>query len=63
MFNLMRLDGFYVHIIATISRREKTLVGFAFVDDTNLCVHGPHINSTNVQSVMQHLVDNWEGLL
>jgi len=63
MFNLMRLDGFYAHIIAAISRKEKTLVGLAFVDNTNLCVHGPHINSTNIQTTMQQSVDNWEGLL
>jgi len=63
MFDLMRWDGFYMYIIAAISRREKTLVGFVFVNDTNLCIHGPHINSNNVQSVMQHSVDNWEGLL
>jgi len=40
-----------------------TLVGLAFVDDTDLCVHGPYITSTNVQSVMQNSLDNWEGLL
>jgi len=63
MFDLMRQDGFYAHIVAAISRRAKTLVGFAFVDNTDLCIHGPHINSQNVQSAMQHSVDNWEGLL
>jgi len=63
MFEIMQRDGFYAHIVEAISRREKTLVGFAFVDDTDLCIHGPQTTSQNTLSVMQKSVDNWEGLL
>jgi len=63
MFQIMQSDGFYANIIMAISRQEKTLVGFAFVNDTDLCVHDPHITSNNGQSAMQNSVDHWEGLL
>jgi len=59
----MRLDGFYSHVIMAISQLETQLVGFAFIDDTDLCVYGPHINSQNVNTKMQNSVDHWEGLL
>jgi len=60
--DLMSAHSFYAHMIRAISHWKK-LVGFAFVNDTNLCVHGPHIHSQNVNNAMQQLVDNWEGLL
>jgi len=63
MFDIMRLDGFYAHVVTSISQLTKKLVGFAFVDNTDLCVFGPTINSHNVLQTMQHSVDNWEGLL
>jgi len=63
MLNVMRSNGFYAHVISLISGLSKKLIGFAFVDDTNLCVHSLHINSQNITTKMQHLVDNWEGLL
>jgi len=63
MFQIMLSDGFYMNIVAAISRRAKTLVGFAFVDNTDLCIHGPHITSNNVQLAMKNSVDHWEGLL
>jgi len=63
MFDIMHSDGFYVHVITSISKLHKQLVGFVFVDDTDLCVGGPHIDSSNVINSMQQLVDNWEGLL
>jgi len=63
MFDIMRSDGFYAHVISSISGQQKQLAGFAFVNDTDLCICGPHINSQNVAHAMQQLVDNWEGLL
>jgi len=63
MFDIMRSDGFYAHVIMAITRLQKKLVGFAFVNDTDLCVYGPHVTSSNVVQSMQNLVDNWEGLL
>jgi len=63
MFDIMRLEGFYANVISSFSHWAKQLVRFAFVDDTDLCVHRSHINSTNVTSSMQNLVDQWQGLL
>jgi len=63
MFDIMQLDGFYAHVISPISQLQKKLVGFAFVDDTDLCVYGPHVTSQNMIQAMQQSVDNWEGLL
>ena len=63
MFDIMRSEGFYAHVIAAISGRSQKLVGFAFVDDTDLCVYGPHITPLNVTSAMQSSVNQWQGLL
>jgi len=63
LLDIMRSEGFYAHLIIAITHMEKRLVGFAFVDDTDLCVSGPHINERNVREAMQQSVDKWEGLL
>jgi len=63
ILDIMRSDGFYVHMTGAILQLQRKLVGFAFVDDTDLCVTGPHITSNNVHQAMQQSVDNWEGLL
>jgi len=39
------------------------LVGFAFINDTDLCIFGPQVNDQNVQEEMQNSVNQWEGLL
>jgi len=46
-----------------ISLKTKQLAGFAFVDDTDLCVDGPQVISPNISTIMQSTVDHWEGLL
>jgi len=63
ILDIMRADGFYAHMIGAISHLEKKLVGFAFVDDTDLCIYGSHITSHNVRQLMQQSVNHWEGLL
>jgi len=63
MLDLMHTDGFYAHMIASISKLEKKLVGFAFVDDMDLCIYGPQVQQNNGIDQMQCSVDNWEGLL
>jgi len=63
LLDIMRSAGFYAHLITAITHREKRMVGFAFVDDTDLCVSGPHINESNVLGAMQQSVDKWERLL
>jgi len=63
MLDLMRQARFYANLMVAISLKEKHLVGFAFVDDTDLCVYGPQVTSPNVSTAMQNAVDHWEGLL
>jgi len=63
LLDLMRSHGFYAHMITSISLLEKKLVGFAFVDDTDLIIHGPQVTSANLLPTMQSSVDHWEGLL
>jgi len=44
ILDIVRRDSFYAHLITAISHMKKKLVGFAFIDDTDLCVFGPHIS-------------------
>jgi len=44
MLGLMCQARFYANLMAAISLKENHLVGFAFVDDTDLCVYGPQVN-------------------
>jgi len=62
ILDIMQKEGFYVHLIMAILCMEK-LVGFAFVNDTNLCIFCPQVTNQNVQEEMQKSVDQWEGLL
>jgi len=41
MFDIMQLDGFYAQVISSISQLQKKLLGFAFVDDMDLCIYRP----------------------
>jgi len=59
----MHNAGFYTTVIAAISLQQCHIVGFAFVDDTDLCIVGPHITINNVVHQMQAAVNNWEGYL
>jgi len=63
MLDVMRLDGFYAHVITSISHLSNKFVSFSVVDDTDLCIHGPHINTQNATTAMQLSIDHWEGLL
>jgi len=62
ILDIMQKEGFYVHLIMAILCMEK-LVGFAFVNDTNLCIFCPQVTNQNVQEEMQKSVNQWEGLL
>jgi len=63
LLEIMHADGFYAHMVANISLWDKKLVGFAFVDDMDLCVYGPQVASDMITTNMQSSVDHWEGLL
>ncbi len=63
LFELLQQHGFFAHIIGTILLYARKLTGFAFVDDTDLCVTHPSNNILQVASHMQGSVTSWEGLL
>jgi len=63
LLELMVKDGFFATVVSKMSLIAWNLVGFAFVDDTDLCV--THSDSTS-EAVANHIQDsicNWEGLL
>jgi len=63
MFDIMRQDGFYALLVGAISQHQHWIVGFAFVDDTNLCITHHSDDAEQVLQHMQQLVTHWEGLL
>jgi len=63
MLDVMRSDGFYAQVLLAISLLSQQIVSFAFVDDTDLCMFGHHVNSQNITNEMQQSVNYWEGLL
>jgi len=63
ILNIMRSDRCYAHLIAAVSKAEKKMVGFVFVNDTNLCIYRTWVSTTSIQAEMQQSVNRWEGLL
>jgi len=63
IFDIMQADGFYAHLMAAISAKEKKLVRFAFVDNTDLCIYQLQSMPLAAKMKMQQLVDHWEDLL
>ena len=64
LLDMMRAAGHGVHYTTPLSNSKDSLVGFAFVDDTDI-VEG-QLNSTpltfdEVMHCMQRAVDRWEG--
>jgi len=62
LFTIMQEDGFLATVICAMTQHEVSFSGFAFVDDTDLCVSGQRDVSHTARS-MQDSVTNWEGLL
>jgi len=62
LFAIMQEDGFLAQVLCAITSTEAVFSGFAFVDDTDLCVSGQK-DSVDTAKHMQHSVTNWEGLL
>jgi len=63
MFQIMCQDGFYALLIGAIFQQSQKVAGFAFVDDTDLCVMHPTNQVAPVIANMQKVVTHWEGLL
>jgi len=62
LFTIMKEDGFLATVICAMSHKSFKLSGFAFVDDTDLCVLGQS-TATQTATRMQESIANWEGLL
>jgi len=63
LLEMMKEDCFFAMLVGAFSLTSWLLVGFVFVDDTDLCVTHPSNQATAVAKHMQGSVLNWEGLL
>jgi len=63
LFELLKQQGFFAHIIGAILLYGRKLAGFAFVDDMDLCVTHPSNDTHQVAAHMQRSVTSWEGFL
>jgi len=53
LFELLKQQGLFANIISAILLCSQKLSGFAFVDDTDLCVMHPSNNITLMQDTHQ----------
>jgi len=58
----MQEDGFLMMVICAMTQLSCGFSGFAFVNDTDLCVSG-HTKAAQTTKMMQSSITNWEGLL
>jgi len=63
MFDIMQQDGFYALLMGAISKLQQKISGFAFVDDTDLCITHASDEGKQVVQQMQKAVTQWDGLL
>ena len=64
LLNMLRTAGNGAHIISPISKESSHIVGFAFVDDTDLITYNMRNKDTSVEDTMiemQSSIDRWEG--
>jgi hypothetical protein len=61
VLNMLRSQGLGATFVSALSRISTTLVGFAFVDDTDLVTSGPRISLEDVQRRIQESLIAWEG--
>ena len=63
VLNLMRDEGFGTDFSAAISKESIQFVGYAFVDDTDLCetARADDTSAENVTKRMQAALNTWEG--
>jgi len=63
LFQILATEGFLAQIICAISAHQRSIVGFGFVDDTNLCVTAADNQATTVLHCMQDSLGMWAALL
>lgn len=62
LFDMMRKKGFGSRIISPITNKENKLIGFAFVDDTDILASTPNQNDPDQTfELMQQTIDYWEA--
>jgi hypothetical protein len=61
VLNMLRSQGLGASFISALSKLQTTLVGFAFVDDTDLVTSGPDMSIQEVKSRIQESLIAWEG--
>jgi hypothetical protein len=61
VLNMLRSKGLGAQFISSVSKHQTELVGYAFVDDTDLVVSKPDIPIQDVNSLMQSSLTAWEG--
>jgi hypothetical protein len=61
VLNMLRAYNLGATFQAAMSQISTTLVGFAFVDDTDLITSGPQMTLEEVLTRIQHSLTAWEG--
>jgi hypothetical protein len=61
VLNMLRETGLGATFLSALSQISTTLVGFAFVDDTDLITSGPRMPLKEVVSRIQESLNAWEG--
>jgi hypothetical protein len=61
VLNMLRSQGLGASFVSALSRQHTTLVGFAFVDDTDLVTSGREMALEEVKSRIQESLIAWEG--
>jgi len=62
LFDIMKEDGFLAIVSCAMTFTKKSIGGFVFVDDMDLCVSSQPTAARMVIQ-LQNLVTHWEGLL
>jgi hypothetical protein len=61
VLNMLRAEGLGATFISAMTQLSTSLVGFAFVDDTDLVTSGPNMSLDEVKSRIQQSLTAWEG--
>jgi len=63
LFQILMKEGFIAQVICSMSQHHRTLAGFGFVNDIDLCINNPSNNGVKVVQRMQESINLWVGLL
>jgi hypothetical protein len=61
VLNMLRSNGLGAQFLLSVSLHTTELVGYAFVDDTDLVVLKPEMSATEAHRSMQSSLTAWEG--